>query len=61
MTDFAITSIEISGFVISVRYLYSIHRNGIIDKVIVNKFLLKYLSRNFTVCISVGIHHGCVD
>jgi hypothetical protein len=38
MTDFANTDIEISGFMVSVRYLYSICRNGILDKVIVTNF-----------------------
>jgi len=38
MTAFANTDIEISGFVVSVRYLYSICRNGVLDKVIVTNF-----------------------
>jgi hypothetical protein len=38
MTDFAITDIEISGFVVSVRFLCSICRNGTLDKVIVTNF-----------------------
>ena len=38
MTDFAIIAIEISGFVVSVRYPYSICRNGTLDKVIVTNF-----------------------
>lgn len=38
MTDFANTDIEISGFVESIRYLYSICRNGVLDKIIVTNF-----------------------